>query len=1134
MANHSYRRPAPHSELPPVDIPLLHPAIEGDIEKADGGIGVSHTLRPLVVHIDRPDNTPLDTLFELFWGPGNPVAFNLIREGDEQLRRIPFTVPTDDIRESWADPVYVVVSRPSDSPLQTQPLRLRVNLQYPGGQDPGPAPGNQNLVFELPEDVRLGGVDAARAEQGVEVIFRSWLHMAAYDLLIFVWGSVRIERLIQPDEVGRDIIYTLSEADIKEAGDSELLPVGFQVRGNTGNTPDPWAPWSETALVAVYLETDRLTAPWVQVPETDREIDLDLLGSRNVQLGLSIGVADARLYSHVFLYWNGVNAQGGSVSHFEDRVLAGAKGYFFDIDNDLVRAIAQGSATVYYELKGADVDDKRSHNRYLTVIGEVVRWPAPTVDQAEGWTLDPSLALITLRFPAQASWSSADRLQVTLLASATNGTVDYTAGREVGEFLPDEEMTFDVPGTELARFDGRLVEVFYSVSHNNEPPQESLRQVYQVGEPVRDMDKPQVEKAVGGQLDPDEVRDGAKVTAPFAETKKGDWLTLYWYGLVSSPPLRVQVAADAEIVNFHVLYDYIGPNLDEWVSVFYTLERGEQKLRYSNVTELFIGSGLADLPVADLRQASITGPETATLAPLNALEGGTLIISYPGIHDDDFIQPRMVGSAGAGSPTIPGKPGNAAAGWVAFDISKAAIAANIGNANRTFTLDYVVTRGMEDVSSKILTVTVTPIPQAELAKTVIRLNQANAATNVLDIDSFTGNAMAHIGTWPFITNLYPVSLKFLGKTAQGADHPLTLFNINSSYVNQAWVANGSYEYRLLRTYLDGLGDGTQLKMEFKAAFSLSKDEAQAIDFPIVEYTVSKLLAEFPVPRLTQASGTGTSVTLNPLNAQNGGTVSVEYTPMYTTDSIKVMMVGTAGSGSPAIPAKNGVTSGVVTFNIPKTGIAANIGNGNKTFTIKYDVTRDGITVASKVLTVTVTQVTNLPRPLINNVAHNGTLNVLNLPDNTKLTVAAWPLQYSGMKAWLIFHCVGANPNPYYYWNAHLHHSTSGVDITAPVSWLKACRDNSRVSIDFKVAYDPNASEAGAVTFPRTEYVINSPPPFEDITRFDGGQRNGWEGRGFIEVEGGNTYFHTGTDAGHGASGLMKSYRDAIDGIYDIS
>ncbi|PRW65499.1 hypothetical protein C7A09_28155, partial [Pseudomonas fluorescens] len=68
------------------------------------------------------------------------------------------------------------------------------------------------------------------------------------------------------------------------------------------------------------------------------------------------------------------------------------------------------------------------------------------------------------------------------------------------------------------------------------------------------------------------------------------------------------------------------------------------------------------------------------------------------------------------------------------------------------------------------------------------------------------------------------------------------------------------------------------------------------------------------------------------------------------------MVRTAGAGSPVIPAKNGVTAGKVTFDITKAAIVANVGNANKTLTLKYDVTRNGKVVSSKVLTVTVTPI----------------------------------------------------------------------------------------------------------------------------------------------------------------------------------
>ncbi|MBJ2307708.1 MULTISPECIES: hypothetical protein, partial [unclassified Pseudomonas] len=489
------------------------------------------------------------------------------------------------------------------------------------------------------------------------------------------------------------------------------------------------------------------------------------------------------------------------------------------------------------------------------------------------------------------------------------------------------------------------------------------------------------------------------------------------------------------------------------------------------VVEYTVNTLPAEFPVPKLTQATGTGT-SVTLAPLNAQNGGTVSVEYTPMYTTDSIKVTMVGTAGAGSPVIPAKNG-VTAGKVTFDITKAAIAANVGNANKTLTLKYDVTRSGKVVASKVLTVTVTPIPTTELAKTVIRINEADAATKVLDLSGSVTNKTLRVGSWPFIASFQPVAMLLSGFKADGSVHELQVWTLASNAVTAGWFSNGFYDQRVAASYFLELGHDTKLKLQFKATLSSSQAEADAIIFPIVEYTVNTLPAEFPVPKLTQATGTGTSVTLAPLNAQNGGTVSVEYTPMYTTDSIKVTMVGTVGAGSPVIPAKNGVTAGKVTFDITKAAIAANVGNANKTFTLKYDVTRSGKVVASKVLTVTVTPIpaANLRRPLINGVAHTGTLDVPNLPANAKLTIAPWPLQYSGMKIWLLYRCAGANPNPHVIWTGAQHHSADGLEYGAPLTWLKTCPNGATVSVEFKVAYDPNTDEAGAVSFPITQYTV---------------------------------------------------------------
>ncbi|WP_206542457.1 hypothetical protein, partial [Pseudomonas lactis] len=311
-----------------------------------------------------------------------------------------------------------------------------------------------------------------------------------------------------------------------------------------------------------------------------------------------------------------------------------------------------------------------------------------------------------------------------------------------------------------------------------------------------------------------------------------------WLGRGARTEVPVEVAVNGATTAHDIEKYYVENNLDESVTVFYTLTRADEAMpRYSQITEVLISRGVGELPSPTLLEAQTTGPDTADLEPLKVQQGTQLVVSYVGMRNGDSIKASMVGAGNGGSPDIPAKLGNEALQEVAFDISRAAIAANIRDHVTTVKYHYVVTRAGVSVTSAILTVTVRPIPQSELAKTVIRLNEANSATKVLDLDSFVGNAMAHVGTWPFITAPYPVSLKFFGRTAANVAHDLTLFSFNSSYVNPNWVAQGRYEYRLLRTYLDGLGHGKKLRMEFKAAVSLSKVEAEAISFPIVEYTV---------------------------------------------------------------------------------------------------------------------------------------------------------------------------------------------------------------------------------------------------------------------------------------------------------
>ncbi|MCF9008281.1 hypothetical protein [Pseudomonas carnis] len=1091
--------------LPPIVVPLMEPAIDGDIEGAHGGIGLRHTEVPLVVYLINPkDGVTPGSVASLFWGNRNiPVASTPIREGEENLDLIPLTVPAHHIVPYFVNGVVAMLRRRSGNESFTEEIRLRVSLTRPGGEDKDCLPGHQGLAYEVPPDVVLHGVNQQQALAGVKIIIRYWLNMRAYDLITLAWGSQVVQHRVQPGEVGRDITLTVDYATISAAGNNPLTRVAYQVRDAGGNLPEERARWSAVSLIDVHLNEVRPEAPWLQFPDTGTKIDLAELGSWDVEVAIWVTSQETSAYSHVTLIWAGLDSEGNSIPYTHTEELSRAGLYTFEVPNALVSAIAEGRASVHALYQNGAVQQP-SEKLYLDVVGQVVRWPAPTIDEDLGGHIEPDVNA-TVRFPLQGSWPKDGYIEVIFRVSSADNTIEHRIGREVDDIPPTAggDLLFTIYREELLRFDGHLTDVFYAHTRPDGRPQESLRLQIVVGQIKRTMPKPIVDKAVSGQLNPDYVDTYATVFAPFGETLRGDWIRMYWLGRGARTEVPVQVAVNGATTTHDIEKYYVENNLDESVTVFYTLTRADEAMpRYSQITEVLISRGVGELPSPTLLEAQTTGPDTADLEPLKVQQGTQLVVSYVGMRNGDSIKASMVGAGNGGSPDIPAKPGNETLQKVVFDISRAAIAANIRDQATTVKYQYVVTRAGVSVTSATLTVTVRPIPQSELAKTVIRLNEANSATKVLDLDSFVGNAMAHVGTWPFITAPYPVSLKFFGRTAANVAHDLTLFNINSSYVNPNWVAQGRYEYRLLRTYLDGLGHGTKLSMEFKAAVSLSKVEAEAISFPVVEYTVNTLPAEFPVPKLIQATGTGTSVTLAPLNAQNGATVSVEYTPMYTTDSIKVTMVGTAGAGSPVIPAKNGVATGKATFDITKAAIAANVFSYNTKFTLKYDVTRNGKVVSSQVLTVTVTPIpaTVLDNTIVRINEADPQTKILDLSSDTAnrtIRIGTWPFITSGSEVYLELRGVsGGAPFNLKIWNGGSSKvnptwvSQGWWEVTLSYEFfLKKLDLNTLLQMNFSTKL--TSDHIGRLYFPHALYFLVKPATFYDLTTFNNYSMNGW-------------------------------------------
>ncbi len=69
---------------------------------------------------------------------------------------------------------------------------VRGSRSRPGGEDKDSLFGHQGLVYAIPPEILLHGVNQEQALAGVKIIIRYWLNMRAYDLITLAWGSQQV------------------------------------------------------------------------------------------------------------------------------------------------------------------------------------------------------------------------------------------------------------------------------------------------------------------------------------------------------------------------------------------------------------------------------------------------------------------------------------------------------------------------------------------------------------------------------------------------------------------------------------------------------------------------------------------------------------------------------------------------------------------------------------------------------------------------------------------------------------------------------------------------------------------------------------------------------------------------------
>ncbi|AZZ76244.1 hypothetical protein CCX46_14155 [Pseudomonas sp. RU47] len=998
--------------------------------------------------------------------------------------------------------ISYAVTRLGGTPEHSEVMQVLVKLTLPGGPDHSEGPGHPELVMRIPEEILKDGVHQDNIGTGISIALGKadgsppYPFAAAGDMPQFSWGGVFVSgpALTQEQAEGKTpVIVTIPKETIVDAGDSGEagLAVAFEVYDLVHNRSDGW---SVEQRVVVTLDETRLGAPLLK-EALNNVLDVDKLGDANgtVQV-MAVNPSpprpiDFEVGDTIFVRIKGTPKEGPPIDiELPAKVLISVPSVpEITVSNAVLRQLAQAQIALSYRLKKADGSAQRNaKTQFISAIGEIHRLAAPVALEAKQGAidpLDPDLKQVTIEIAFDPAFDVGQAIKLFWLGTRpdlstylpnlnlrpiTQGDMDAQLPLQI---IVDKQHLTPIIGGKLELYYQLLIDdsVLATMSKLNQTHaiRESIHaDILQIGEPRKELPEPTVDGVVNGALPAD--TSSTTLTVNYLKTFKDDIVTRFWEGSitgVNNDWVKLSAITAGQPVPFTIKAELIKGNEGGTVKAYYQIERAAGGTSYSDTLEFSVGVALENpLPLPQMPEATGNGA-SVTLAPLDTQAGARVIVAYIGMNEKHNIKLTMAGTPGVGSPDIPAKPG-VASGSVEFLIPATAIAANIGNETKTFTLSYEVTAG-QTTPSLPLTVSVTPLPATELDK--ISIEQAEGT--VLDLSKVTLGATILAGVWAFIAANHRVGLNLKGTKNNGDAFHHVVWPWPSSYVNQNWFNSGQYTHTLAYNAIKDLADGSRLELHFKAALTLSREEAEAIDAPVKVYTIKAL--DLAAPHIKEASND----TLNPLDAQTSLTAIVDYVGMLTGDKITVTWAG--GENTPADGTHTTEPWPVTTVgqqNIPllKSVVAFNLG---KPVVVSYTVTRGSSEPMSSLtlrLTVQSLQQKDLPRPEIDG-AIGDKLDVRSLTGTENLRVTAWPFQLSGQNVWLRYDSTHENGTPaeHIVWVGSPHHYTDGLTYLAPMDWLRALKDGSALTVTFRVNFDKVASDATAVNFPVRTYTVSA-------------------------------------------------------------
>ncbi|QSB37560.1 hypothetical protein JTY93_14380 [Pseudomonas hygromyciniae] len=1128
-----------------LDTPYVANAVQPVVD-ADIGLGIRHLENVLYITFERWFNLNVGDSFK--FQMGNFTTLAEITTGKENEPRYQLAISYDDVPIGLVYPCYGSVLRAGSSTESTSPKQTwLVKKTRPGGVDKDPGePYHSELVVSLPADLQGPGATLVpeRANLGVVLTIKRYPNIRVRDTIELYWNGHEVRLLLDEDHVSgaKPIELTVEPEVLYRPQGSGLLIIRFRVVDEVLNySGGPWMnpeqfqqQWSQSIHLESDLDPSLLERPYFLLDDldiTDVDFDTHSEGHFQVEVFVPTRLPDNSLTpvgTQIVVTLSGIDAVGNPITMqlppFAARINRSA---FADVPNSFLKQLINGTLQIAYELQfplGTVLGTSRRLT--VTIYGTLSTMPPVRIVEAEAGLIDPTLPYITVEFPEYIPYDRNYAVTLRMEAVRPDGSVEFYEQVLLAGDPPPPTRFRIVFNSDFQRFENiKNVVVYYRVDDgkvgvfgaNLLTVRESERLTVQFGTRVASMPPPQLQGVdEHDNLDPANVIGQAILTLPYLRTFSGDTFIWSWTGTgiggSTSGEIELNNASAGRPVAFPVSKSFIDPNYNGEIRIRYSLVPADGgPVLSSEVLIISVGAALGDLLRPEVEEAS-RHPDQVTPEALTA--GATIKVTFAQMQTSDRVRACWKGVDGIGSHCET-KDGNTFK-TLFFTVPPEVVGSSIQPGGRIIQVQYFLRRGTREIPSPVLSLLLLPLTTLSIP-TIEGIGESP----ILELSRLAGHERTMLNAWHFIHAAQRMWMEYHGEYADGTPYFEATYTAN--LVTDDGVSQGILpptpvdELRLLK-------DGSRLSIQFWVSFSRTSDKSSAVLFRIREHTIQALPGVLPHPFIDGASGTGPNVTIaDPLSIENNMRVSVAYA-IATTDRITLEMI--FQHGTPYTVSLDGQAGGTVVFSLSNAILARCV---NSIVCLRYSVLRNGQTIPSSVQTVTFGTIAaaNLPRPLINNIANGGTINLNNFSGNATASVVKWPLSAAKQLVWLTCSSAGvANLDVLKGVEISATEAANGL-VNKPVlrSWLAALPTGRQIAVTFKVTLDGSTDEANAVLFPTTTYAVAQRPKlslywdFNDNT-FQGWVPQGGYAQGQLAVGDGTVSTYTG--GGHNFYGLVMT------------